>query len=217
MIIKLDERLKTVADQFPLGSVGADIGADHGKLAAYLLKNNICSYMYVSDISEVSVDKSKRLLYKHNVLNRANVTCSDGFENIPENVDAAAICGLGGKNIAEIIKTLPGLNISPKLILSPHTDLAAVRRELMQISYKITKEIIVFAKGRFYHILTAEQGSEFLTEKEIYMGKNLRAASNKLLDNYYAWRYKVEKNKNQDDNPQLQWILEELHCCKKRQ
>ncbi len=217
MLISLDERLKAVAEQFPLGSVGADIGADHGKLSAYLLKNNICSYMYVSDISKASVAKSKRLLEKHDVLSRATVMCSDGFNDIPHDVQAAAVCGLGGNSVASIIKPLSALNIYPKLILSPHTDLPVVRRALMQIRYKIVKETIVFVKGRFYNVITAEQGAELLSEKEIYTGKNICAASYNLLIDYYTWRYNVEKSKKTDNNLQLQWILEELHCFKKQQ
>ncbi|MDO5023036.1 MAG: class I SAM-dependent methyltransferase [Eubacteriales bacterium] len=216
MSIILDERLKTVAEQFSLGAIGADIGADHGKLSAYLLINNICSYMYVSDVSEVSVAKSKHLLEKHGLLDKSTVLLSDGFDNIPKNIDTAAICGLGGKSIAAIIKRLPRLNMLPKLILSPHTDLPIVRQTLMQINYKIIKETVVWAKGRFYHIINAEQGLDTISKKEIYIGKNLNASSRDLLIKYYDWRFNVEKAKKQDDNPCLDWILEELHTCLKQ-
>ena len=55
-MIRLDERLSTVAGLFPVSENGADIGADHGRLACYLLQSGKCKHMIVSDISTASLE-----------------------------------------------------------------------------------------------------------------------------------------------------------------
>ncbi|NLZ88544.1 MAG: SAM-dependent methyltransferase, partial [Clostridiales bacterium] len=56
----LDERLSAAVRCFPVCDTGADIGADHGKLACWLLLNNRCNRMIVSDISAKALKRAER-------------------------------------------------------------------------------------------------------------------------------------------------------------
>ena len=62
---QLDERLKTVFDLFPACDIGAEIGADHGRLSCNLLAKGKVKHMLVTDISAPSLEKAKRLFRIH--------------------------------------------------------------------------------------------------------------------------------------------------------
>ena len=81
----------------------ADIGCDHGLVAAYALDVGI-GEVIAADISEGSLDKARRLL-----AGRANVrfVISDGFDGIPVRVEQAVVSGMGGLKIADIISRCP--------------------------------------------------------------------------------------------------------------
>ena len=49
MLVKLDDRLKAVADLVLPGKTAADIGTDHNYLPVFLVQNNICEHVIASD------------------------------------------------------------------------------------------------------------------------------------------------------------------------
>ena len=60
--LQLDKRLENVANGFPKCALGADLAADHGKLAARLLLSHRCERVIAGDISESSCLKMRRLM-----------------------------------------------------------------------------------------------------------------------------------------------------------
>ncbi len=207
---KLDDRLLRAADMFPACAYGADIGADHGRLSCYLLKTGKCERMCVADISAPSLEKAKALLAEHGISDRADFLVGDGLSVLPQPAQAIAILGMGGMTLCDILIQGQGKLQGAYLILSAHTDMQAVRKTLGQLGYKIEKEQISRAAGRYYVLLRAGKGSEALSEKQLLLGPRLMETYSEYYEDYLAWRIDIAAVKRSDAGKQeLIWLKEE--------
>ncbi len=188
---KLDDRLSKAAELFPSCRLGADIGADHGRLSLHLLASGRCERMVVSDISGPALDKARTLLSRHGLDRKAVCTQADGLEALAEPVQAVSILGMGGDTIAAILARAPERLAGASLILSPHTELAHLRAALPGIGYRIGRECIARAGGRFYVLLLAVPGDSAYTEKELLLGPGLLRERPPLFQEYLLWRQRV--------------------------
>lgn len=206
---QLDERLQAAADLFTACDTGADIGADHGRLSCYLLAHDRCKRMIVSDISPESLAKARSLLALHQLDHRADFRAADGLAALDQPVQCAAVCGMGGRVMAEILRTGRNSLNGAALVLSCHTEIPLLRRTLMEIGYHIEEERLVRAKGRYYIVLRAEPGETHYTEKELYLGPVLLRRRPALWQPYLTWREGVV-GCEQGHGEQLNWIREEI-------
>lgn len=211
--IMLDERLGAVAALFQHCRMGADIGADHGKLSAWLLQEARCQYMLVSDISASSLEKARRLIDQSGLSDRALFQTADGFDAIKEPVNCVAVCGLGSRTICSMIRRKPELPGHPALILSAHTEIPLLRKTLFISGYDIEREVLVRCNGRFYIIIKAIWGEAHITEKELFIGKNMNAQDTSLLVAYYRWLLILEEKKQKKDVLRIEWLKEELNLA----
>lgn len=206
----LDERLQAAADLFTACDIGADIGADHGRLSCYLLHHNICRRMIVSDISADSLAKAQRLLALHGVSDRADFVVSDGLNALRTPVACAAICGMGGRLVSDILLQGRDRLQQASLILSCHTEIPLLRETILNIGYHLAQERLVRAHNRFYIIMRAEPGETCYSEKERYLGPLLMQQKPALWCQYLQWREGVVSCEK-GHGKQLEWIREELH------
>ena len=211
---QLDERLQAAADLFSACELGADIGADHGRLSCHLLHTNKCREMIVSDISDDSLQKARNLLSLHQLDKRVHFRVADGLKALEGNkVVCAAICGMGGALISKILLAGRDSLHDAALVLCSHTDIPLVRQTLCTIGYHLAQERIVRAKGRFYIVLRAEKGSVSYTDKELYLGPCLLKKPDEMLMRYLIWREGVVSCEKGHDQ-QLAWIREEIEHAK---
>ena len=206
----LDERLQAAADLFTACDIGADIGADHGRLSCYLLQHQICDQMIVADISADSLSKAQCLLKLHHLDDRAVFRVADGLDALDGlHAQSIAICGMGGRVMSSIL--LNGYNrlMNANLILSCHTEIPLVRSAICQIDYHIDQEKLVRAKNRYYVVMKALPGKEIYSDKELYLGPVLIRQKPDLWQAYLAWRYGVVACEHGHE-VQLQWIREEI-------
>ena len=209
---QLDERLKAAAELFSACEIGADIGADHGRLSCYLLYSGKCSQMLASDISADSLQKARNLMELHSLSDRVTFCVSDGLDALsaaPSPVGCAAICGMGGALISRILLAGQRHLQGAALVLSSHTDIPSVRKTIMEIGYHIVEERIARAKGRFYVIMRCEAGAENCSEKELYLGPCLLKTRPEAFSAYLHWREGVVAREVGHDR-QLEWIREEI-------
>ena len=103
---RLDARLRLVADCVPPCALAADIGADHGKLSAWLLWQKRCDRMIVSDISAASRAKARALFNRLGLLERVAFSQAPGLYALSQPVQAVIISGLGGGTMAEMLRYL---------------------------------------------------------------------------------------------------------------
>lgn len=185
----LDARLQTIASYVPECECAADIGADHGKLSAWLLLNNRCKRMIVSDISMASLQRAQELLTAYHVESCAEFRCADGLSAIDRPIQTAIISGMGGKTIEKILSRHSVLG-EARLIISAQTLLEELRKFLNSIGYRILYENIVDCKRHFYSVMVAERGGETLTARDFFLGKNLVFSDSNTREKYYRWRMK---------------------------
>lgn len=205
----LDERLHAAAELFTACDLGADIGADHGRLSCYLLANQICKRLIVSDISADSLSKARRLLTLHGLEQQAQFRVADGLDALEHPVQCLAICGMGGRLMREILERGKEKLGEADLVLSCHTEIPLLRKALCDIGYHIDAERLVRANGRFYVVMRAVSGKRQYTEKEVYLGPLLMAEKPPLWLPYLRWREGVVACE-QGHGAQLDWIKEEL-------
>ncbi len=173
---QLDDRLEAAIAMAVPCQVGADIGADHGKLSASLLMRGLCEHMLVSDISDKALSKARNLLGTLHLNDRADFAAADGLDAMASarhKVDTCFILGMGGETMAHIL--LDGQHVlgGAKLILSPQTDVPLVREALCRIGYRLRREEIVLSGGRDYILMRAEpaeEGEPEYSEKELLLG-----------------------------------------------
>ena len=208
---QLGPRLEAALSLFPRVSVGADIGADHGYLSLALLQRGLCARLWAADISAPSLAKAERLLARHGLSSRALFGVGDGFMPIGEPVEAAAILGMGGVTIRNILRSQQGLLRGCRLVLSANTEMPSVRRTLMEIGYRIEREAVAEEDGRFYPMLLASPGRAAYTEKELLLGPCLTRS--RPDDTYRRYLAKKQADQLAEQGPpaveRRQWIMEE--------
>lgn len=205
----LDERLQEAANLFTACDIGADIGADHGRLSCYLLHHEICKRMIVSDISADSLSKAQRLLRIHGMEDRARFRVADGLNALQEPVQCLAICGMGGRLVSEILSEGQGKLQGAALVLSCHTEIPLLRQTICEIGYHLDEERLVRAKNRFYIVMRALPGAISYHEKELYLGPLLMRQRPALWMEYLRWREGVV-GCEAGHQKQLNWIREEI-------
>lgn len=207
----LDARLMAAAQYFAKGGTGADIGADHGRLSCYLLANDICRHMIVSDVSAEALSKAETLLRRHGLQARARFVIADGFDAVTEPVDTIAVMGMGGAAIASMLGKADRAG-NANLVLSAHTGQPELRKALWHAGYTLDHEQVVRSAGRFYTVMNARRGAADYTPQQLYMGHGLWAAHPADVTAYLVWRLGVVSAQRGADTAQhIQWLEEALH------
>ena len=175
------ERIKTLASFVAENDVVLDVGCDHGYLSIYLKLNNCCREIYASDVSLNALNAAIKNFKKYNLNIESYV--SDGFENIPVEINTAVIAGMGTSTILKIISHKKTPN---KLILASNNDLYKLRKNLNKMGYKIVDEKAVLENNHYYIIMLCKKMKQKLSNSELKFG-----ISND--ENYY--QYLLDKNK----------------------
>lgn len=208
---QLDARLEAVAQAFMPCEYGADIGADHGRLGCWLLANDRCQRMALTDISAPSLQKARLLLERFGFSQRADFFVGNGLDVVPAGVRAAAICGMGGRTIAGMLGAAMPRQVE-QLVVCPHSEPEAARRALQQAGYAIEAEQIVRVGRRYYGVISARQGRSAWDEAQLYTGVHLRPSASATVAEYLAHRLRAAKaEQNEAGALHRQW-LEEAIC-----
>lgn len=173
-MLSISKRLEKIAGLVPKGSRVADIGADHGYLSVFLIKQNISSLVYACDIREKPLLNAKRNITAAAAENIELRLCN-GLDGINESeIDTAVIAGMGGEVIAGIIDRCGWIkNPRYTLVLQPMTSGEELRKYLFLNGFNIETESAVEDEGRIYTVLSVKYSGEFFpfTEKDLYIGK----------------------------------------------
>jgi tRNA (adenine22-N1)-methyltransferase len=157
----LPPRLEAVAGLIPRGAVVADVGCDHGKLAAGLAMSG-APFVVALDSSAKSLAKTRRLVDELNLQHAVQTRVSDGLKKLdPGEADVIVIAGLGGSTICSILED--GYNVAGaavRLVLQPMNAVGDVRRWLADSGFRVVAEELAEDDGRIYQILAAEPGSD---------------------------------------------------------
>ena len=158
--MNINNRLKTIAGYIQKGAAVADVGTDHGKLPAYLAKNELADPIIASDISAGSLAAARRTAEKYKVTDKITFITAPGLTALDgTEVDAIVIAGVGGETITEILGgALWTKKQSIKLILQPQTKIATLCQWLRENGYMIHDATLSRDRGRIYIIMLAGGG-----------------------------------------------------------
>lgn len=154
---KLSKRLLCAAEFVRDGAKAADVGCDHGKLAAFLITSGKAKSVVATDINQMPLSKAQQLFEKLNIESKATAVRCFGLDNVlPIQADDIVIAGIGSDTISEIITNTDWLKSSEKrLILVPASHHERLRSFLYLSGYKIEDESAIVEAGHCYTVIAA--------------------------------------------------------------
>ena len=148
----------------------ADVACDHGYIAEYMLKNNLCERAIVSDVSEKCLKKAEILLSEYISAGKCRSVCCDGLKEIDSDTDCVVIAGIGGE---EIIKILSEGFIPESFIFQPMKNADSLREYLLKNDCFIQTDDIFTDGKKYYFVIKGKRGtSQKYTDAEILYGKD---------------------------------------------
>lgn len=183
-MIKLSERLQSVANLITPGLSVADIGTDHGYLGIYLMQNKLAKSVIASDVNVGPLQKATDNIKAYELSNAIDTRLSDGLKMYePGEAEAIVMAGMGGNLIIDIMINGSDVCKSAKeLILQPQSDIGRVRHYLQDNGYMIISENMVCEDNKFYPMMKAVNGTQ-KWDREIFFnyGKILLREENPVL------------------------------------
>lgn len=161
----------------------ADVGCDHGYIAEYMLKNNLCNSAQITDVSQPSLQKAITLLSDYIGQGRCRPICCDGLEKVDANTDFVVIAGMGGE---EIIKILKNGFIPKNFLFQPMKNADALREFLLREKCSLSVDDVFFDGYKHYFLIKGandKKGSiENYTKGMLAFGKH--SLKNAILKSY---------------------------------
>jgi len=171
--VRLDKRLLEILKNVRGDSL-ADIGCDHGKLAAASVLSRKIKWALACDISPKSLNKAKKLIEGLGLSKEIECRDGDGLYPVADGeVDTVVIAGLGGDEIAKILKNASSQNKRfSNYVLSPNTRAEKVRAEAMSQGLGIVGDCLILCGKKYYPViaLSANDGKTRLSDDEIIFG-----------------------------------------------
>ena len=182
-MIKLSERLKSIADFIDNNSNIIDIGCDHGLLDIYLVQSKENIKIIASDINNNALANAIKSIKKYKLENTIKVIQSNGLNNIDTtNMDTIVIAGMGAHTITGILyNNLNKLKNINTIVLQSNNDIDFLRKKIVSIGYYIEKENLIKEKNIIYTIIKFKKGHKHYTRKELYFGPILIKENSKLF------------------------------------
>ncbi|MBQ8971671.1 MAG: SAM-dependent methyltransferase [Clostridia bacterium] len=191
--ISLDARLTTLAEMVGKVQSFADVGCDHGRLGAYLLQRGWVQRAWFGDISDVSLEKARRLVRMLGYEQNASFWIGDGLNGLSDSVNAIVISGMGGDTIAGILARGQARIGSARLLLGANVGHPELRGHLCATGFRIVDERVVVDHKRCYVLIEAVRGVQKLTDFEREIGPVLCRTPSPERNIWRAFRIRVAK------------------------
>lgn len=171
MNVRLDRRLKTVAEFVRKDKRIADIGTDHALVPCWLYQQG-AKEIYAADISEGPLASARATAEMFGIKD-IKLILSDGLDNVPP-VDDVIIAGMGGEMIADILCRCKFSNPDMRFILQPMTKDFMLRRALYKNGFEIITEKTAAVSGKVYTVMLCAYTGEKKDIDDVFafLGKN---------------------------------------------
>lgn len=140
------------------GSTAADVGCDHGKLAAYLAASGRCPKVYATDLRPGPLAVAQATCAACGCGQKVEFLLGDGLAPLaPGCAQDLVLAGVSAQTTIEILQAAPWVkDPGVRLILAPATKHALLRRWLACEGFALRQDIPVCAGGRWYAVMAAE-------------------------------------------------------------
>ncbi len=153
----MDKRLLSAADLIQNCGTAADIGTDHGYLPIYLIKKAKAKRVIASDVNPLPLLKAEQNVKQNGAESFIDLRLSFGFDNYKNGeIDCAFICGMGGENIANILKTAK-IDLDFPLVLQPMSRPEYLLKFLASNGFELLKHIVVLDNRRYYNLMLVQK------------------------------------------------------------
>ena len=161
-MLRIGERLQTVASLVPPCHTMADIGTDHGYVPACLALSGKCRRVIASDIAEGPCQAATETRNKYKLHNAMEIRTAPGLRGLRAGeAETVVIAGMGGTTITGILEESPEIAASVKtFVLQPMNAAGLLRRWLTQHGYRIAEEALCEENQHIYSIIQAVHGEE---------------------------------------------------------
>ena len=225
--LKLSERMRALFHLVPEGKTICDAGTDHGFLPIALVSTGRVPKALAMDLREGPLANAREHVWEAGLENAIQLRLSDGFAALKKDeAETAIVSGMGGALMQHILEdTLPdpvsmGIHY---LILQPQSEVADLRRYLLDKGYRIEEEDMVIEEGKYYPMMrvytmhpenvvmekvqtdsedTAGHVSERYPAEYLLYGGLLLQKADPVLMNYLSHRREI-----------LQGILQKMHAA----
>jgi tRNA (adenine22-N1)-methyltransferase len=149
----LNLRLAAIKSLVEPGSVVADIGTDHAFVPIALVKEGISPKCYACDVIDGPCKIARTNIENEGLTNYIEVIKSNGFENVPQDIDTAILAGMGFGTARVILEDgMEHLYKCKQIIVQVNKDIIDLRRWISDHHFTITAEKLVY-DDRFYQIV----------------------------------------------------------------
>lgn len=187
-MIPISKRMKAIADLVPEGLSVADIGCDHGFVAMYLVTMRQAPLAVAMDVNAGPLLRAKEHIEQYGLSDKIITRLSDGAVKLEEDeCEAAVIAGMGGMLTIKILEESKSKFEKMKcFVLSPHSDIVAVRQYLSSNGYTIDEEDMVWDEGKYYSMFRCKRADSIvnLTDAELAYGPVLIKKKHPVLKDY---------------------------------
>ena len=159
-MLVLRPRLQTAMEMLCSCHTVADIGCDHGRLAAAILQRNAAEKVIAVDISADSLKKAELLCKKTDLSDRMELRLGDGLQVLSEGeADGIVLAGMGGTLIARLLAANESVARAANcIVMQPMRGAEDLREYLFHNGYDIFEERLVQDAGRIYQLIAAKNG-----------------------------------------------------------
>ena len=215
--MQLTKRMQMIADMVRPANCAADIGTDHGYIPIWLAGKGIVHKMIAADVKSGPLERAKEHILACGLADRIDIRQGDGLTVLsPGEADCIIIAGMGGFLMIQILSQSPEVLVkAEELVLSPQSDLDAVRRYIHQSGFCIEAEDMIQEDGKFYIVMRCRHGEDCDYKPEDYLyGKTLIENSHPILIDYLQYKkqklQEIMMNLARQDTEKCQKRLEEL-------
>ena len=179
--VKLTPRLLAAARLAGESRFAVDVGTDHGRLAVWLLQNEMAARVAATDIRKGPLSSAVATAEEYGLAERIRFELCDGLD-FPgaEEADTVVIAGMGGETIEGILRRAPWTLSGTHLVLQPQTKVDELCVWLRVTGYAIDNAVLAAEGERLYVIISARAGNK----GALFAEDALAAAGDPLLQRW---------------------------------
>ncbi len=185
MIPALDARLAAAAALCRPGLPVADIGCDHGKLAAYLACTGLYPRVIGADLRPGPLSKAALTVKSARCEDVVELRLGDGLTVLaPGEVGTVVLAGVSAQTTIEILEAAPWVFApgGPRLVLVPATKHATLRGWLYQKGFALADDRPIQAAGKWYAVMAADYTGEAQSAERITLEQCLYGLTGRYPD-----------------------------------
>lgn len=185
--MKISDRLKELSTFVNEDDKLIDIGCDHALLDIYLCNEYKNLKVIASDVHEGALKGAEKNIEKFKMNDRIDLRLGDGLSIVnADEIDTILIAGMGFNTIKRILSNDSKMTNIKKIIIQSNTDVVKLRKFVIKLGYKITRELLVKDNDIIYTIIEFKPGFEKYTYEEIYFGPRILDNKDDIFYEYYS-------------------------------